>query len=387
MTGPIYLNDAYARSTRAQVLRCTQGEGGYHVVLSRSLLYPEGGGQPPDRGWINGQEVRELIPGDDGSLSHVIDAPVQGEGEVRLDWERRFDHMQQHTAQHMITAVASDLFGICTTAFHLGKERSDIELDTPGLPADQKEGIERKVNALIAEGRPVASRFVDASALESEKIRSRGLPKDFTGPVRLVEIQGVDTNTCGGTHVANTAELQAIKLLHIESLRNGTRLFYVAGHRMIRLMESMLVRERALTRALSCSPEGHAQSLGRIQEELKSAKQQERGLKKELAVLIGRSLGQQGRYAVYHHPDGDMEFLRAIVGSARQGNRDAVFLVFAGDSSGIFLLAGPDADVESMGSLLACDAGLRGGGKGGLFQGKFENVDQREAAVRLVQGQ
>lgn len=382
----LYQEDAYLRTARAQVLDCQKSDKGYLVSLSMNLLYPEGGGQPSDAGFIDNHVVRDLVRAGEGALLHLLDAPVEGEVEVSLDWDRRFDHMQQHTAQHMITAIAHDELGFNTTAFHLGESRSDIELDTPNITDEQKTMIESKVNQRIASHLSVTCRFEEISALDSEAIRSRGLPEDFSGPVRLVEIEGVDTNTCGGTHVANTAELLGLKLLHTESLRGGTRLFYVAGGRMIRMMETMFERERAVTRSLSCKPGDHASTVERILGERKDARRQERALKKELAEYLAKELAQTEGCAIHHRLDGDMEFFRTIAGMVREQNPEAVLLLFSGEEAGLFFLTGPEDKVSPLGKILTKELGMKGGGKGGVLQGKYEGKVVREEAVRRVRG-
>src|SRR5664280_1407985 len=194
---PAYERDPYMKELTTEIVE-TGVEGGVpFAVLAETVLYPEGGGQPADRGWLGGVEVTD-VQRREATIRHFLARPVEaGPVTVRLDWVRRFDHMQQHTGQHLLTAVAADRFGWPTTAFHLG-ERRDPELDV----AD-----------------PLA-------------VRTRGLPASHQGDVRLVGIAGTDLNTCGGTHVRSTAEIEVIKLLGAEPMRGGTRLTFVAGGRV-----------------------------------------------------------------------------------------------------------------------------------------------------------
>ena len=168
----------------------------------------------------------------DGAIRHVLASPVApGPADLRLDWERRFDHMQQHTGQHLLSAVAQDRFGWATTAFHLGPDVSDVELAAPSLPAADLARLEEAVAAEIRAARAVVPRRVPLEEFRALPVRSRGLPEGFTGDVRLVEIAGVDLNTCGGTHLSNTAEIELVALLGTEALRGGTRVFFAAGGR------------------------------------------------------------------------------------------------------------------------------------------------------------
>src|SRR6185503_19277103 len=180
-------------------------------------------------------------------LGSVVNA---GRSTVRLDWARRFDHMQQHTAQHLLSALAADRFGWETTSFHLGAQTCDVELAASELPAARQGELEEAIAAEVRAARPVTTRRVASEALAGLAVRSRGLPAGHTGDVRLVEIAGVDLNTCGGTHLASTAEIECVKLLGVEPMRGGTRLYWVAGGRARARLAAHEARNEALRRAL-----------------------------------------------------------------------------------------------------------------------------------------
>jgi Ser-tRNA(Ala) deacylase AlaX len=219
-----YEKDAYLTELKTEVIETGSDKGKDFVVLRDTVFYPEGGGQPCDRGWINDVPISS-VGQENGKIRHYADAPIpRGEALARLDWQRRYDHMQQHTAQHLLTALAQDRFGWPTKAFHLGNEVSDIELGVNQLSTEQLDALEEAAAAEIRSARLVATRRVPSGRLEKLKVRTRGLPAGHQGPIRLVEIEGVDLNTCGGTHVRSTAEIETVKLLNIESLRGGTRL-------------------------------------------------------------------------------------------------------------------------------------------------------------------
>jgi len=384
MTKLLYQEDAYLRSVEARVLESSPREGGFEVVLSETVLHPEGGGQPSDRGTVGGQKVKDLFLGRNGSVVHLLEGPVNGRVTVEVDWSRRYDHMQQHTAQHMITAVASERFGLNTTAFHLGRDRSDIELDRWDLSSEQIGAIEEQVNEHIRAALPVTTRFVDPSYLERNRVRTRGLPQGHSGQVRLLEIAGVDLNTCGGTHVANTAELQIIKILQRENMRGGTRIYFVAGGRALRLLGDLLQREQMLTGWLSCGPEKHAAAVARLLEGGRSQERERRRFQREIAGFIGRELSRRDGVADYHKPDGDMDFLRAVATEARRKDPEQLALLTAGERDGVFLLLGPEEKVKAYGPVVARILHGRGGGKAGLFQGKTDRLDQRGEALAFL---
>ena len=361
-------------------------DGTWLVTLADTILYPEGGGQPSDTGTIDGVRVTHVSRDASGALVHRADGPIDaGEVVVEVDWGRRYDHMQQHTAQHLLTAVAQDRFGWATTAFHLSEGRSDVELDAASLSDDDLAALEEAVNAHVRAPRDVRSRLVEPADLPGLGVRTRGLPEGFAGPVRLVEIDGVDLNTCGGTHVATTAELQAVALVGTERMRGGTRLYFLAGGRVFQALTAARERERLLTRVLSVGPEQHAAAAERLAAEAKEAARDRRALLAELAEAAGAAVATApGPAAAWHRPDGDLPLLGAVARAALERRPDLLLLLTAGDREGVFLLAGPDAAVSAAAPRVAALLEGRGGGKGGRYQGKGSRVDRREEALRAL---
>lgn len=379
--------DARNVEIRTQVVECRPApEGGFWVVLEESPFYPEGGGQPADCGWIGALPVLGLRKVGTGQVEHRLEAEVSGGVEARVDWRRRFDFMQQHTAQHLITALAADRFGWPTTAFHLSAEGADIELACEPPDERQLAELEELVNQKVRQALSVTIRVHRADELAGLPVRTRGLPEGFgpDTPVRLVEIEGVDLNTCGGTHVANTAELQSVKLLGTERLSRATRLPYVAGGRVTALLQESLAREWALTRLLSCGSVGHVQAVERMQAEAKQLDKERRLLQTELASLLGQSLAEGAQPAFLYRPDAGMEYLRQVANVARAANPNLVALLAAGSGPGVFLLVGPDQKLKQVGPRIAQALGGRGGGSGGLFQGKADKLDNLEEALALL---
>ncbi len=382
--------DAYLKHLRTRVLH--QGEAGGRpcVVLEDTLFYPEGGGQPSDRGSLGGHAVQEVRKTGDG-ICHILGEPLPEVGEVllQLDWDRRFDHMQQHTAQHLLTALAQDRFGWATTAFHLGEHTCDIELDTPSLDAEALALLELDLAKAVREARPVRTRRVSPEAYAQETVRSRGLPEGHVGSIRLVEIEGVDTNTCGGTHVASTAELEVVKLLGTEPIRGGTRLFYVAGGRVRARMEAHERRNLALRTHLGAPDEALVETLLAKLDQLKGAERQVRHLEHQLVEALVQGMEAQPSGLVDRHLEGrDGAFLQKV---ARQlVDRDPTRLLFLTSESsgqGWFVLAagqGVGLDVAEAGRELAPCLEARGGGSKGIFQGKVGRLEGRAQALELL---
>ena len=290
---------AYERNPRLTCLHTSVVDAGSRdgrafAVLADTVLYPEGGGQPADCGTLEGVDVVD-VQKVNGQIIHILTDPVDtGPVTVELDWQLRFDHMQQHTAQHLLTAIAADHFGWQTTAFHLGATVSDIELDAATIDPAQLQMLEDVVAAEIRAARPVTARRVSRVAYEKLEVRSRGLPAGHTGDVRLVEIDGIDLNTCGGTHCANTAELEAIKLLGTESLRGGTRVFYLSGERLRRRLGAEVARTAALRGVLGVSDDELIGGVESRLEQVKEASRTIRRLEDTLASLLAERFAARG---------------------------------------------------------------------------------------------
>lgn len=386
-----YERDPYLGELQAEVVASGEEAGRPFVVLDDTILYPEGGGQPADRGRIGGVAVEDVRTVAD-RIRHVLAGPAPG-GRVRvtLDWARRFDHMQQHTAQHLITALAADRFGWQTTAFHLGSVVSDVELDTPRLAAEALRELEEAVAAEVRAARPVTGRRVSPDEYAALPVRTRGLPEGHAGAVRLVEIAGIDLNTCGGTHLGSTAEIEGVKLLGTEGMRGGTRLFYAAGTRLRRLFAAHHERMAALRQLLGTSDDELAAGVQARLEQLKEAQRSVRALEEELALTAGTALAAAGdRVVSAHFPARELPFLQRVAREFARLAPDRTILLTAGEAEqGAFVLAAGEAatlDLPAAGKRVAEILAGRGGGSGRIYQGKAAALSRRvEAAAALVE--
>jgi Ser-tRNA(Ala) deacylase AlaX len=385
-----YERDPYLTELATTVLRRGEESGRHWAVLADTVFYPAGGGQPADHGTIGGQPVLDVVR-EGAEIRHLTAAPVpDGPVLVRLDWERRFDHMQQHTAQHLVTAIAADRFGWQTTAFHLGEEVSDVELDTPSLDQHQLGALEEAVAAEVRAARSVHVDYLSAEEYaHAEGVRSRGLRDDHTGDVRLVAIAGIDRNTCGGTHVRSTAELEAVKLLGSESMRGGTRVFFVAGGRARRRFAAHELRNAEL-RALLGAPDAELTTV--LAARLEAEKGLERRLRtdeEELAEVTARLLAAEPAAVVdTHFADRGVPFLQLLAQRLRtHAPAKGAFLTATTEGGAVFLLLAPPAATDALpaaGAAVAELLGGRGGGARGVFQGKAASLDKRAEALALV---
>ena len=385
---------AYNRTPYSQQLEVTivgtgSDERGSYVVLDDTVLYPEGGGQPADHGRL-GEVAIVDVQRVDGELRHYVEAPVaESCAQLSLDWERRFDHMQQHTAQHLLTAVAADEFGWQTTAFHLGGRTSDIELDVESLSDDDIERLEQRVMERVRADLPVTSRRVAPEDLESLGVRTRGLPAGHHGDVRLVEVEGVDLNTCGGTHVASTAEIESVKLLGTEPMRGGLRLHWLAGAR-VRTRLADHERRAAELRGLFEAADDEIFDLARAKlTRLKEAERELRQVRGRLAEEAATRLAAAGDPFIEAHFDGvDAGFLQRVGSGIAAAEEPRLALLTASNEKGdFFALAASTScpcDLRLLGGEVAEILEGRGGGSAELFQGKAGSFKKRDNAVRLL---
>jgi Ser-tRNA(Ala) deacylase AlaX len=388
---PAYERDPYLTSLQTEVASSGADKGRAFVVLADTLLHPEGGGQPADRGLVGGVAVED-VRWAERQIRHFLGGPAPaGPVRVELDWARRFDHMQQHTGQHLLTAIAQERFGWHTTAFHLGERASDIELDSPLIAPEQFEALEEAVAAEIRAARPVTARRVTAEEFAALPVRTRGLPEGHVGDIRLVEIAGIDLNTCGGTHLGSTAEIEALKLLGTEGMRGGIRLRFATGGRLRRLLGAHEERAARLRQVLGACDEEMAGAVAVKLDQLKEAQRRVRALEEELAVEAARSLAPgEARVAAAHWTDRDTAFLQRVAREFVRLAPERVALLTAGAADeGFFVLCAGEhtgMDLAAAGKAVAATLSGRGGGAGRVFQGKAAALSRRGEAVSLLRG-
>jgi len=381
--------DAYQAGIETRVIRAGAEAGRPYAVLEDTVFYPEGGGQPSDRGTLSGVAVLEVVKRE-GEIRHLLgEALPEGPVEARLDWTRRFDHMQQHTGQHLLTAVAQDRFGWATTAFHLGPEVSDVELAVPRLGPETLVELEAAVAGAIRAARPVSDRWVSPEAYATERVRSRGLPEGHRGPIRLVGIEGLDLNTCGGTHLRSTAELEALVLLGAEPHLGGLRVLYAAGGRVRARMRAHEQRNLALRTLLGAPDADLAGVTEQKLAQLQAAERRARHLEDALSEALAEALAARPEPVVDHHLEGqDAGFLGKAARAVLARNERKVLLLTAlkGGQAAFVVAAAPGGplDLAGLGREIAALLDGRGGGNAPVFQGKAGSLERREQAVALL---
>ncbi|KAI3364972.1 hypothetical protein L3Q82_001142 [Scortum barcoo] len=364
---------------------------GFNVKLQDTILFPEGGGQPDDRGLIGDVPVFRVTRQGSEAI-HFVGSPLEEgqEVQVKVDWERRFDHMQQHSGQHLITALADTFFGYKTTSWELGRQRSTIELDTPSVKPAQLQALEEAINEKIRAHVPVTVQLLSIDDPAVEKVRSRGLPDDHAGPIRIIiDIEGVDANMCCGTHVSNLSHLQVIKLLGTEKgKKNKTNLIFLAGNRVLKYAEKSYSTERSLVSLLKTGPDEHVEAVDKLQKSVKLLQKTNLSLLRDMAVLYAQNFKndpQRGNFFSLHKKEGDNEFMN-IIANEINTEETLVFLTVGEEKGpGLFVLAGPSGVVAEMGPRVLEILQGKGAGKNGRFQGKANSLARRGEVEALLQ--
>ncbi|KKK34411.1 alanyl-tRNA synthetase [Mesobacillus campisalis] len=263
MNHKLYYRDAYLTDFSTKVLNQELEEGNWYVTLEETAFYPTGGGQPHDTGSIEGVSVIN-VEEVDGEIRHYIDRPLPGAVETvqcTVDWERRFDHMQQHSGQHILSAAFEELYGYRTVSFHLGKETLTIDLDIDELPREHAGAAESRANEIVMDARRIEAKWVNREEASRYPLRKQ---LSVTEDIRLVIIPEFDYNGCGGTHPKNTAETGLIKILGWERQRKKVRVEFICGHRVLSQLQQKHDLIRELSGLLNAPPEKMPASIQRM---------------------------------------------------------------------------------------------------------------------------
>jgi alanyl-tRNA synthetase len=399
MTERLYYDDAYLTRFSAQVLEQLTWDGRLAAVLDRTAFYPTGGGQPHDTGSLNHVSVVDVAEREaDGAIVHVLAEPLAATSvDGCVDWGRRFDLMQQHSGQHILSAAFIEHLGANTVGFHLSDEYSTIDLDRAPLSAADLAGVEAVANAVVFENRPATARWVRGEQVADLPLRK---PLTHEGPVRIVEIPGFDCSACGGTHVHSTGEVGLIKITRSERRGAETRVEFLCGHRALADYRAKNALVMDLARDYTVGHWEVADMVHRLADDLKETRRELRRTRDALLDAEASAMWLQAGSL------DDMRMVRAYLAERSPedlkhlaqrlaGRPQTVALLGASggaDGKGFFTFARSDDVDLHMGILVrrACEAiGGRGGGRPQFAQGGGplgEQVpDALDLAVRELQ--
>jgi alanyl-tRNA synthetase len=368
MTLRLYYTDSYLRDFDAAIVDRT--EGGRRVYLDRTAFYPTSGGQPHDTGTLGGSAVLDVVDEED-RVAHLLANPLDAAA-VRgtVDWPRRFDHMQQHTGQHLLSAVLHELFGHATIAVHFGREGSTLDLDVPDLEHARLLEAEARSNDIVTQNRPVEVSFEEAS-------EAAGLRKASTreGTLRIVTIHDLDRSACGGTHVRATGEIGPILIRKSERVKKNVRLEFVCGARAVRRARADLDLISRLAGHFSAAADELPALVEAQRAELKAAVGARGELEESLARYRARELYDAvpdgaPRQIVVREEKGPIERLRPLA-RAIAAMPGALFVGWTADPPALVVAAAADSGVDAGATLRSAldSVGGRGGGNARLAQG------------------
>ncbi len=369
-TKRLYFDDAYRREFEAAVMGTLVHEGQPAVILDKTCFYPESGGQPADTGTLDGAkvvDVQEAGP----QIVHILDRELAGP-EVRgaVDWERRFDHMQQHTGQHILSQCFIERLGGETMSFHLGAEVSTLEIGLRTASEPDLAGVEDRANEVILENREIKTYFVPEDRIAAVPLRR---PPKKSGVIRVVEVSGFDHSACGGTHCRRTGEVGLIKIIRADKIRNNVRFEFLCGWRALRdyARKNRLLADIAAR--LSVSERDAAAALEKLAAEAKDMGKRLRRLREEMAVYEAREMaaGADGPIIIRVWPDKPAEEAKLLaLNLIRAGELAALFGVSGGDRGHLIFAASEklSLNMKELVPVAQAIAPARGGGSPSLVE-------------------
>jgi alanyl-tRNA synthetase len=388
VTERLYYHDSFLKEFDAQVISCEQEGDRSRVILDRTAFYPTSGGQPHDIGNLGDAKVVEVLDDESENVIHFTDRAVSpGPIHGRIDWDRRFDHIQQHTGQHLLSAAFIELFKAQTVSFHLGREISTIDLAAPVVDQRQLEAAERRTNEIIFADRPVNILFGTAEELAAAGIRKQ---VDREGILRAIEIEEFDRQPCGGTHVSRTGQIGMILLRKFEKVKSNWRVEFVCGNRALSAARSDAALLNDAARQLSCGTADVPAMIARALEERQTGHRARQRLTEELAEVQALMLlategraGKPGKPGVVSRvlEEPDPSYLRLLATKivAQPGVR-AILATRAGHV--IFAQSpGLDGDMNTLLRDCISTAGGKGGGARDFAQGSLPDASRVETVI------
>ena len=364
MTEKLFYQDSHIKTFTATVLSCEAGKHGYDVVLDRTAFYPEGGGQPGDRGTLGGVSVTDTHE-KNGEIVHYCEAPVDVGAQVEgvLDWDYRFHLMQQHSGEHILSGFLHEAFGYDNVGFHMGADCVTIDFNGP-VSQEQMEQLEAKANRYIWENHPIGVLWPKGEELEKLPYRSK---KELTGDVRIVEFPGADLCACCGVHVKMTGEIGMVKLLSCQKFHDGVRMEMLAGKAAFQYLSATYAENKKVSGLLSAKQTETATAAERMSKELADLKFRAGKLEEAVFAAKAEALAGQGDVLLFEEgltPDGVRHLTDAVFKTC--GGRAAVF---SKTETGFSYAVASSDDIRGFVKDMNAALNGRGGGKPNFCQG------------------
>ena len=373
VTRKLYYEDCHLSRFRAMVTGCEQCEKGYEILLDATAFYPEGGGQACDLGSLGGASVLDVRERED-VVVHLCDAPLEIGTEVEgvIDYDRRFDLMQQHTGEHIVSGIIHRRYGFHNVGFHMGSEM--IEIDFDGMvPAGDLPAIEQEANSALWQNLEVRCWYPAEEELPHVVYRSkRALP----WPVRIVQVPGFDSCACCGTHVAKTGEVGLVKLFSVVPLRGGCRIEMSCGRRALMLLNRAFEQNRQVSQAFSAVWSETGDAAKRMNEALAAEKYRGAQLQKRIFATVAQGYETRGNI-LHFEPALESVEIRMLADAIGQvcGGRAAVFSGTE-EEGYAFAMVDHSTDLRAFGKEMTAALHGRGGGKPNFQQGRVSATRQ-----------
>ena len=363
----LYYEDSHLQRFTATVTSCNATKGGYAVTLTATAFYPEGGGQPCDLGVLGDAQVLDVRE-KDGDIVHLCHKPLPVGGEVGgvIDWQRRFDLMQQHSGEHIVSGIIHKLYGWHNVGFHIGAELVTIDFDGP-IPAEALEQIENAANAVVWENLPVSCYYPAPEALPTVNYRRK---KDLPWPVRIVEFPGTDICACCGTQVKRTGEIGLIKLFSCVKFHEGVRIEMACGKRALALLSQVYDQNRQVSQAFSAKISQTGDAARKMNDALSAEKFRSAGLYKRLSAYIAREYAGQ-KIALHFEDSLSPAENRELCDAIAEYATVAVCLSGNDEAGYSICIISRTEDAKSIGTQASQALNGRGGGKKEAFQGSI----------------
>ena len=368
-TEKLYYADPFLKEFTATVLDCQAGKNGYTVTLDRTAFYPEGGGQPADHGTLDGAAVTDVHE-KNGVIFHNVDRAVEIGKTVSgsIDWARRFDHMQQHSGEHICSGLICGRYGCDNVGFHMGTDIVTIDFNAD-IPWEELLEIEGQANRYIQEDHPIDIQFHRGAELDAIDYRSK---KPLEGDVRIVAFPGADCCACCGTHVLRSGQVGLVKFLSVQKFREGVRIELLCGQRALDYLSRTWEQAKTIGQHLSVKPMDAAAAVERLEGELSALKMRCAGL--EEAVFAGIAAEQAGKGNVLlFQPPMKPDSVRKLADAVSKAC-GGLAAVFAGEGSHYAYALGRADGQDISAAVKALNGALhgRGGGRNGFAQGSVE---------------
>lgn len=391
MTKRLYYDDPELIEWDTRITGAVEKEDGWYALLAESAFYPHGGGQLSDTGTINGVRVLDVIADGDLVLHKLEAALPEGPASCRIDAERRFDHRQQHSGQHLLSAVCLKLFGAKTLSFHMGADASTIDIERPSLSADELALLEREVNGAVFRDHRIQAYWVsgdEAARLPLVK------PPQVAGDVRIVEIEGIEYNACGGTHVSSTGAIGTIKLLRTEKMKGNVRITFLCGTRTLAEFNRCLEILGKLSAKFNTGKDEILDRLAKGEQEQKLLQEELAAAKEQLDAYLIQELLERRETGVIAHIF-DRRSMKDMQNTALRLTAETDLPVLLADrSEGKVVLACGGGGTLSCGGFMKEHLGAfggKGGGSAAMAQAGFGSAEQalaffefaREALSRI----